>query len=345
MTEDLTGLPAPESDESGDLQAHEVAYGPNGTGEAPDPAPESAPSASTPSPAEEAESAAPPASDPATRDETGRFTKGQRHRAKSQQASAGDVPRIQELTAKLRAAEAERDALRSRPMPQAPPPPPQARQEPAQAPPLPQTRPKPSEDAIGDTYPTYAAYVEDLADWKIEQREALREAKQQHDQQQQTYRQWSTQYQQSAATVKARYPDFDAQLEAANQRTAAQGLTVPRVLLDAIVSSERGPEIEYYLATHHDDYTALIQDAWQVNAYSAIGMVRRVLESKLPVASAQRTPGAAAAGTGSAPSLNLVSPAPRPPNPVRTGPLKNGDDPPDEDDGLDAHERFFNKRR
>lgn len=33
------------------------------------------------------------------------------------------------------------------------------------------TRPRPTEDAIGTKYQTYADYVEDLTDWKIEQRE------------------------------------------------------------------------------------------------------------------------------------------------------------------------------
>src|SRR5690242_13494806 len=56
-----------------------------------------------------------------TKAETARNDKGQfqkvekeRHRAKSQQASAEDAPRIRELTAKLRAAERERDDYKAR---------------------------------------------------------------------------------------------------------------------------------------------------------------------------------------------------------------------------------------
>ncbi len=49
---------------------------------------------------------------PRDRDETGKFVKPtEKHRAAKQEAGARDVPRIQELTRKLREAETERDAL------------------------------------------------------------------------------------------------------------------------------------------------------------------------------------------------------------------------------------------
>src|SRR5437899_4657554 len=48
------------------------------------------------------------------RDEKGRFLPKTRHRAASAIAGPEDVPRIRELTARLRAAEAERDALKVR---------------------------------------------------------------------------------------------------------------------------------------------------------------------------------------------------------------------------------------
>src|SRR5213592_4958778 len=57
----------------------------------------------------------PPAGEGEDRDEKGRFLpkKGKHHSAKHE-AGAGDVPRIQELAAKVRALEMERDALKAR---------------------------------------------------------------------------------------------------------------------------------------------------------------------------------------------------------------------------------------
>jgi len=341
---DLSGLPPAQPDESGDLADHEAAFGPDGTGDVPDPV------ETTPEPTPVAQTAA---EQKAERDEQGRFQKTPRHRARSQTASPADVPRIQELTAKLRAAEAERDALKARPMPSPPPvredrplaPAPVAEREPSRpaVSPAPPTRPKPSEDEVGTKYAVYAELVEDLNDWKDEQREARVAAQKQL----QTYQEWGTAYQAKVADLRAKVPDYDTAIQTANQQTHGAGLVVPQVLLDAIISSDRGPEVEYWLAKNLADYHALIRDAWSVNQFSSIGMVRRVLESKLPalpaVASSQRSPREAAGVTGAAPTLTVV-PAPRPPTPVRTGSLKNGDEPPDDDQGLDAHEAHYYRR-
>jgi hypothetical protein len=349
--EDISGLPPAQAEESGSLEDHEAAFGPGGTGEAPD----------APDPAPVAEAKADPAPDAADRDDQGRF-KSPRHRAKSQQASPEDVPRIRDLTAKLRAAEAERDALKNaKPpvsTPQAPSATAQAPSSQAQAPSAapqspaqpwtpPATRPKPSEDEIGEKYKTYADFTEDLSDWVGEQRDAKREAKQQQDKQQQQYRDWTAQYTTALADAKTRYPDYDAQVSQADAVMQAQQIAIPQVLMDAVLSSSRGPDLSYYLATHQDDYRDLIRDAWAVNHPNSIAMVRRVLESKLPVASAQRAPNGsdAAAGTGSALRSPHIVPAPRPPNPVRTGPQKIGDEAPDDDSSLDAHEAHYYKRR
>lgn len=346
MADDLSGLPPAQPEESGDLADHEAAFGPGGTGAVPEPA-EAAPEAPEPAQAQMA--------DPrqADRDEQGRFQKTPRHRAKSQQASPADVPRIQELTAKLRAAEAERDALKARPsVPAAPQPQPtqaqpEARHEPPAAQPWqpPPTRPKPTEDEVGTKYAQYSDFTEDLTDWKIEQRDAARDIRQAQEKQQQTYRDWGHAYQAKRAELVAKVPEYEAAIATANQATQAAGIVVPQVMLDAILSSERGPEVEYWLATHQPDYHELIRDAWAVNQFSSVGMVRRVLESRLPaVASSQRISREAAGATGAAPTLTVV-PAPRPPTPVRTGPLKSSDEPPDDDEGLEAHEAHYYRKR
>jgi hypothetical protein len=347
--DDLSGLPPEQPAESGSLEDHEAAFGPNGTGEAP----RSDTETTSASSAEAVDSTGAAAETPAQRDEQGRFQKP-RHKAQSQRANPEDVPRIRELTARLKAAEAERDALKA---PKAaeprylPPPQPQQAAPPGTIAPTqpftpPPTRTKPSEDEIGDKYKTYADFVEDLADWQGEQREAKRDARQQAERREQTQREWATSYTTQLAEAKTRYPDFDTQVQATDETMQRFGIVLPQVLQDAILSSSRGADISYYLATHHDAYRDLIRDAWAVNHPNSIAMVRKVLESSLPpVATAQRTNGSdAAADTGSARRSPHIAPAPRPPNPVRTGPQKI-DDVPDDDSSLEAHESHYYKRR
>jgi len=92
--------------------------------------------------------------------------------------------RFSELTSARKAAEEKAEAAEKRAaelearLAQQPRPEPQ-RQEQPQQPPVAQsaqpTREKPSEDDIGTKYETYAAFVEDLSDWKTEQRLAAQD--------------------------------------------------------------------------------------------------------------------------------------------------------------------------
>jgi hypothetical protein len=348
--EDLSGLPsnATSDADTGSLEDHEASFGPNGTGELPD----------EHEPTPEKPVAADPLPDASARDDQGRFAKTPRHRARSQQANPEDVPRIRDLTAKLRQAEAERDEWKAKHTP------PPARDDRAPVgPALPQgpvaseasrpaapphawtpppTRTKPSEDEIGDKYATYADFSEDLADWKYEQREAAREAKQAQEQQQKTHHERLTAYATKTQEARKVYPDFDAVLASADH------ILYPDVFRDAILSSDRSADLAYWLASHQDEYRSLAEEARSVNHPSAINLVRKVLESKLPVAAQQRSPAngsGMAVSTGSASRPPVLVAAPRPPNPVRTGPQKIGDDPPEDDDSLESHESYFYKRK
>ncbi len=111
----------------------------------------------------------PPTSEPVstqTRDEAGKFVKPARGQKRFDQLTA------ERETEKRRADAAERDreSLRAeleaarRPAPVAPA---AAPVEPTKAS---ATRPKPTEAEVGEKYQTYGDYVEDLADWKAEQR-------------------------------------------------------------------------------------------------------------------------------------------------------------------------------
>jgi hypothetical protein len=192
--------------------------------------------------------------------------------------------------ARAAAAEKERDELKARlaqpsPAPAAQTPPahqaqPEAPAQPAWTPPA--TRPEPSEDEIGEKYTTYAAFTKDQALWVWEQARAKEKAQEQQEKQQQQQRDWATSYTSALADAKMRYPDYDTQVAQVDAQFAAQQVVIPQVLLDAIVSSPRGPDVSYYLATHQDEYRALIQEAWGVNHPQSIALVRRVLEAKLP---------------------------------------------------------------
>lgn len=156
----------------------------------------------------------------------------------------------------------------------APQPPAQAQ---PQAPPL--TRQKPTEDDIGVglKYESYGAFVEDLAEWKAEQRDAAREAKQAAASWQQTRTARLQAHQTREVALRGQVSDYDAAIAAVDRTHQPSA-----VLVDALLSSDRSAEVAYWLATHPQDYAQLIQESLSVNQPSAVGLVRAVLESRLP---------------------------------------------------------------
>ncbi len=275
----------------------------------------------TPEPA--AVDAAEGTDDAGPRDEKGRFLPKKRHRAESAIAGPEDVPRIQQLTARLRAAEAERDALKAaRSEPPAPSSTPQA---PSVATPT----PKPTPDQFTD----YGEFIEALTDWKTDQKltaaEQRRAQAAQQAQAEAEARRIETSFNQRKAAARQKYDDFDAVAINAPTRIPIGSL------IDAwVMEHPTGADVLYHLQKHPDDLDALLQQP--------------VLEQAEALALlAQRFNGhgrTAAAGTGSAPASSS-SPVPKPPNPVRTGPLRSGDEPPDEEAAsLADHEKWYASR-
>lgn len=266
------------------------------------------------------------------RDPQGRFKP--RHRAKSQQASAEDVPRIQELTRKLRETEAERDALRT------PPKPAQAVQQTQAAPqqPTPQTAAYP-DFTTWQAHPanaerSYEDYLDDRADY----RQFLRDQQTYRAREQQEHQTRVQAHQQKLTDARAKYADFDQVVTGTNQ-------PVTDVMAQAILASDQSRDIEYFLGKHPDVLQQLFDETVQSHP-SVIPVLRRHLETL--VAREQRAdlkPAPVAASTGSALAL-VTPPAPRPPNPVRTGPMKTGDELPGDDDmSISNHEKAFGGRR
>lgn len=285
------------------------------------------------------------------RDDKGRFQPA-RHRAKSQQATAGDVETIAALTKRIKEAEAadgtdivqqtgesnrvfelrrraELAERRRTPKPAAVVTPPRAAV-PAPVIATPKaTPPKPTIDEFADK--PYEDFVTALADWTADRRWEARDAERQQaeakthaDSESQRI---ATSWQTKTQAAIAKYPDFaKVALEAPTAIPAGSAADL------FILEDESGADVLYHLQRHPDEMAALLQQSplQQVKTLSLL---------------AQRltTPDSKAVTTGAAASP-VSPPAPRPPTPVRTGPSRSADEPPPEDASLSAHERFYHKR-
>lgn len=266
------------------------------------------------------------------RDEKGRFTKP-RHRARSQQASPDDVPRIQELTRRLREAEAElakRSTGSAEPAPKA-------------AEPKAPTFPSFEEWAKAHDGATWDDYADARADWRYDMRRASERAAEQRTAAERDYRERLTAYESKLEDAVKQFPDFEDVVNP-NGETIEVTKAIEFAVLDV------GPAAAYYLATHRDELDALIDDTAIEPSNpafkSVVATTARYL--KTLVASSQRSDDAtsrpAAAKTGSALSIVPKS-APKPPNPVRTGAIRESDALPGEASTLADHERAFAPRR
>lgn len=291
-----------------------------------------------------------------------------RHRAKSQQAKPDDVAEIQQWSARARAAEdaagierkpneservyrlrvrAELAERHGKPAPQqqqqAPPQQRQAELPPAPKPHPPQpaaaepTRAKPNEDEVGTgKYATYAEFVEDLADWKSEQRDAARQKESQdRDQQAQTERgqqEWNKaheDYRGRLAKFVETHQDYERLL------AEHRHINLPPAAYQAVVTHEQGPAFVYHLLQHPDQLTEmlLLMDGKPATA-EYVAHATRWLTSRVQ-----------AGITGSVGATPPRSVGPRPPNPVRTGSHSTGEEVPGDDSSLAEHEHAFGKRR
>ena len=328
VTESQTdSSPPPRADDSESLAAHEAKWRDGGKSQ-----PEAV-EAST-------EAATPPADQPETepakdesetddygpRDEKGKFLPRKRHRAQSQEATPADVPRIQSLTARLRAVEAERDALRARAGDGLTTP---AAVRPAPPPLSPASTPKPTPDQFTD----YSEYVDSLVQWRTEQALAAADQKRTQAEQQrqaEAERQRITKsWTERVAAAKQKYPDY-AEVALESDTRIPQGS-----LIDAwILEHKTGAEMLYFLQQHPDQIEAILQQPVLEQAESLALLAQRF--------NGQGRQQAAATGSA-APST--PSPPPKPPNPVRTGPVRAGDEPPDpEKSSLADHEKYWPMR-
>jgi hypothetical protein len=122
---------------------------------------------------------------------------------------------------------------------------------------------KPSREQYNDD----ASYIDALTDWKIEQKLPQMVEKANVQKQQNTVQ---SEFAQREIKTKQEYPDYeDVIAENGN-------IPVPRETVEAILSSEHGPDIRYYLAKNPEQAQAL-------NRMSPISAVREIgrIEAKI----------------------------------------------------------------
>jgi|SRR6266849_3525548 len=260
---------------------------------------------------------------PQDRDEAGKF-KPEKHRAAKSEARAGDVPRIQELTKKLREAEAERDALRARPLA------PATTTSPAATDTVPRgTSAAPTITATAepkiDDFQEYGDFVKAQIDWSIaEARRQDRETAQKEQESAKLTASWV----ERVDSAKAKYADFE-QVALLAPTNIPQGS-----LIDAwILEDTTGADVLYTLQKDPAELRRILALPIfeQVKALSQIALrLSPTRESAVKTGAATTTPRA---------------PAPRPPTPVRTSAMPAADEPPDpEKASLRDHENYYHRK-
>ena len=141
-----------------------------------------------------------------------------------------DIRRMKKFMQRAAQAEAERDALKAQFE--------QANHAPAQP-----DQGKPQRAQFADD----ASFVEALTDWKVEQKTApLIRARE-------TERATTVQskFQEKESVVKAQIPDYEEVI------SEATDVIIPNAAVDAILTSDYGPQLRYYLAKHPDEAASL----------------------------------------------------------------------------------------
>ena len=142
------------------------------------------------------------------------------------------------------------------------------------------TRAKPTEAQVGEKYQTYADFIEDLDDWKYEQR--------QHQDQQRRAdtraHEVLTTARQRAQEAATQYPDWNEVRAAGDQAMIAAGFVnpdgtaqFPPAMWQGLLHSDKLGEITHYLGSHPEECVQLARDTARLDATAAT-VVQRLLE-------------------------------------------------------------------
>jgi hypothetical protein len=144
-------------------------------------------------------------------------------------------------------------------------------------------------------FETYDQYVEQLTEWKVEQREQAREAKAAAAQAAQEAQARAKTWNERVAAAKAELTDFD------DVMADADDIPATPAMIEAITSSDHGPAIAYHLAQNADE-------AKRIATLSPFAMAREIgkIEAAISAKATPETP------------KPRVTKAPAPPKTVRT---------------------------
>jgi hypothetical protein len=269
-----------------------------------------------------------------------------RRRARSQMARPEDVPRINELTRRLRETEEELARMKgstsapSTPAPAAAPAALPATQPRAAAPVPPPLLPvidrEKDPEPQPEKYEDWKAYAAAQTAWST--REAIRQNNEAAmENYQKTYAsseaaRLQTQWQSAVAAVKAEIPDFEAVAFAPTRIPSGS-------LIDAyVLEHPAGVRVLYHLQKNPADLDKML----------GLPMLEQMAELALLTQRLTSKPTRGSAGTTGAVPAVTANQVPRPPTPVRTGPMRTGNELPGDDSSLEEHESAWyrgNRRR
>ena len=258
-----------------------------------------------------------------------------KHRAKSNQMSAEDVPRLQKERAKRGEVERERDAYKAeldslrqrveaverRPLEPAKP------EEPIGE----FTKAKPKLEDFGNDPDPLGAWNDAVLDWRDEKKAHEAKKAQQADKPVQERQAALGKFYERAKAFQTEHPDYTERV------SAVKGNVITPVLAAIIEADDNGPAVVYHLATHPEDLDEFYSaTAGKPVADPIVAHTRRQLAQRM-----------SAAPTRSAASRAQTKPTPKPLNLVRTQAESVGAAPASPGDGgsFEEHVAHFHGRR
>lgn len=193
------------------------------------------------------------------------------------------------------------------------------------------------EAKIGTQYTSWGdaqdAYVDARDDWRDGEQQRLTAARASEQAQEAAAkrdREVVAKHQERMASAAEQRADFRAVTDPIMNRM------LPNPLLKAIATHDKGPDFVYALASDPDflDDLFVLSHGKSGDDDEFVATLQRRLLKRVQ-----------AGTTGSAAPALPQRTAPRPPNPVRTGPLKSTDDLPDDDHSIAEHQRHWGRKR
>lgn len=182
------------------------------------------------------------------------------------------------------------------------------------------------EDFANDPDP-YKAWTKAQIKWESKRDRFEATQQQRTAESEQQYRQENEQAQQRVEAFAQTKPDFD-------QVTAKIATkNIGPLMVKVVTVSDKGPEFVYHLAQHPDLLDELV---FETHDKPITDTNVAVLQRRLTQALSQGQ----AVSTGSVAPARPYTP-PKPPNPVRTGPIKTADEPPDQAGSIAEHRKHF----